>query len=506
MLHVFATLAGFETSAQIPTWSQDIAPILYQHCVKCHRDNGPGPFSLLYVDEAVANAWEIKHQVEDRHMPPWPADPSYRAFAYQNILTQEEIDAIVQWVMNDTPVGNLAEAPPIPDFPPGLSELNPIHHVVSMPPYTLQSNSDEYRWFAIENPNAETIYINAIEIVPGLPEFVHHADLAYDLTGYTFSLDNSTSLPGFNSSTGNPNYDMYINAWMAGGNIVRYPDNWGIAIPPGGHFVFEIHYGPGGQGQTDQTVMNLKFVTDTDNFRPVYPSWVMNGSPTAGPVIPANQVSWYNQQSSVFSSDRTMISICPHMHYLGESYKVWMETSEGDSIPLIYIPEWHFHWQMYYTFIYPQHIPAGARIKGRASYNNTTNNPHNPNNPPQNVYWGSQTTDEMFMTYAIMAFYQPGDENILMDSTLFVHPTTGLLRTGLDMYPNPASDYIYISPQGMGWEGAAVRVVDAMGRSIFQRQLEGPIDRFVLTGIPPGVYRVEVELNGRGASGLMVKL
>lgn len=492
--------------AQIPTWSQDVAPLLYAHCVKCHRDDGTGPFSLVYPAEAVNHAWEIKHQVEDRHMPPWPADPDYRHFAYEKRLTEAEIQTIVDWVMNDMPMGNLAEAPPVPVFPEGQSTIEGIDYTVAMSPYTLQSNSDEYRWFAIQNPLTETIYVNAIEIIPGLPAFVHHADLAYDVSGITAALDASTPLSGFNSSTGSPNYSMYMNAWMAGGNIAQYPDNWGIQVPPGGYFVFEIHYGPGGQGQTDQTVMNLNFVTNPANVRPVFPSWVTNGATGSAPYIPANQVSWYTQQSNVFQTDFTMVSICPHQHYLGKSFKVWLETQEGDSIPLIFIPDWHFHWQMYYTFVYPQHIPAGSRVKSLASYDNTTENEHNPNNPPQNVYWGSQTTDEMYMVYAIMAHYQPGDENLLMDSTLHISKSPLPLRPGIDLYPNPAKDYLYISPQGMDWPGADIQILDLTGKVARQFLLTSPAQRIDLADLPAGIYTIRARKGQRLAVGRIVKI
>jgi hypothetical protein len=465
ILFVFLGFFSFSgVRSQEYTWSNDVAEIIYEHCASCHHENGIGPFPLMTYADLVPIAWEIKHQVEDRHMPPWPADPNYRHFAYENYLSDEEIAIISQWVLDETPIGNLAQAPVPPVFENTESQLESIDLVLEMEPYTLQYNTDEYRWFTIENPFDDTIYVNAIEIIPGLPEVVHHADLSYDLSGNSYYYDQLDELSGFNSNTGSPNYDYYMNAWMAGGNVVKYPENWGIEVLPGSYFVFEIHYGPGGQGLTDLTKMNLKFVTNPDEVRPVYAQWITNGPDETGSYIPANEVSWYTQETGIFWTEYSMISICPHQHYLGASYKVWMETFQGDSIPLIYIPEWHFHWQMYYTFIYPQHIPFGAKIKTLASFDNTEYNEFNPNDPPENVYWGSSTTDEMLMVLAIWSPYEEGDENILMDSTFNNISSQDIQITGLDIYPNPGNTHIYLSVHDPDDIGTTFTIIDNCGR------------------------------------------
>ncbi|MDQ3099853.1 MAG: hypothetical protein M3R08_00580, partial [Bacteroidota bacterium] len=202
-----------------------------------------------------------------------------------------------------------------------------------------------------------------------------------------------------------PTYSYYMNAWQPGGNVVRYPPQWGIAVPPGSDFVIEIHYGPGAQGSIDSTRMNLEFVTGP-GIRPVSVGWLLDqGNMTDGPlVIPANTIQTFHQEYTV-PSDRSFVSICPHMHHVGVSYTVWYEYN-GDSIPLIDIPEWDFHWQRYYTFQMVQPIPAGAVIKSIGVYDNTSNNPHNPHTPPQNMYAGSTTDSEMFLTYFIWTNYQ----------------------------------------------------------------------------------------------------
>ncbi|MBL7942058.1 MAG: T9SS type A sorting domain-containing protein [Flavobacteriales bacterium] len=468
------------------TWSEDIAPILYDHCVHCHREGQIGPFPLYTYEEALAYDDEISEQVVTGTMPPWPANPEYRHFAYENLLTEEEKQKIALWVAAGSPEGDPDLAPGPPVYNEG-SQLDEVDMVLEMEPYTLQYNTDEYRWFTIENPFEETIYVNAIEVIPGLPEFVHHADLSYDMSGDSHYYDNLDPLSGFNGNTGSPNYDYYMNAWMAGGNVMQYPDGWGIEVLPGAYFVFEVHYGAGGQGQVDHTRMNLKLVDNPQDVRPVYASWLMNGAEEGGSFIPANEVSWYTQQSGVFWSERSLLTICPHQHMLGDSYRVWLETAEGDSIPLIDIPHWDFHWQMYYTFLYPQHVPVGSRVRAEASYDNTESNEHNPNDPPEHVYWGPNTTDEMMMVFSTWSPYMEGDENLLMDSTYVVSASSLTQEIELSVYPNPADDHFYIkSVPGI----AEVSLTDINGRIIWTEIGLGPVRRISCETLCQGIYNL----------------
>lgn len=140
-----------------------------------------------------------------------------------------------------------------------------------------------------------------------------------------------------------------------------------------------------------------------------------------------------------------MLAICPHMHLLGESYKVWMETPQGDSIPLIDIPDWQFRWQFYYNFQSPQYFPAGSVLKSIGQYDNTVNNPDNPNDPPETVYDGGLTTDEMFLCYFIYADYQPGDEELILDPDLITSVEDLTITEELAPWPNPTSSQLQLN-------------------------------------------------------------
>ena len=516
---VFLFSENYLAHAQAPDWSTDIAPIIYNHCSSCHHNGGIAPVALMSYADAVTNSQNIKIKVTTREMPPWPADPAYRHFAYEALLDSSEIAAISDWVDNGMSLGDTAFAPAPPVFSQSGSLLDTINMTLQIPPYTLQYNTDVYRYFAMHSGFTDTVYVSKIEVFPGLPQAVHHADIHYDLTGTSFYNDSITPLPGF---SGGLVSSYYMNAWQPGGNIVEYPPNWGIAVPPGADFVFEIHYGPGHIGLTDSTKMNLRFITNGGPIRPIHVGWLLNNPvPSQGPlVIPPNVITTFNQMSVQMSMARSFISICPHMHLLGKSYKVWFVSLTGDSVPLIDIPQWDFHWQKYYMFQQVQKIPAGARIYSVASYDNTVNNPHNPNTPPQTVYNGPTTEDEMLMTYFIWADYQPGDENIILDSTLLTVSSPEPVATEqqfFSVYPNPASEFIVISsefparPAGGGDKKIElVEIYDVLGEKCLRARLRTPNSQLQTTldvsGLPRGVYVVEVRTEKGILSKKFVKM
>lgn len=498
-----ACACAIPAAGQEPVWSPDVAGILYEHCSACHHEEGIAPFPLMGYADASEHAWAIAEQVASRHMPPWPADPSYRHFKDENVLTQEQIDAVVAWVLAGEPYGDPDLEPDPPVFAQGGSMLNSIDLQVAIPPYTLQYNTDEYRWFVVQNPFNETVYVNAIEVFPGLEDVVHHADISYDDTGASLANDEEDPLPGFNSTTGSPTYSYYMNAWQPGGNIARYPQGWGIAVPPNADFVLEIHYGPGAQGQVDSTVMNLEFVTGTD-VRPVSVGWLLGPAQmTDGPLyIPANTMRTFHQERTV-NATTSFISICPHMHNVGTSYRVWYEY-QGETVPLIDIPHWDFHWQKYYTFQQVQVIPAGAVIMSEGVYDNTVNNEHNPNDPPQDVWNGSTTADEMFLTYFSWTSYQPGDEDIVLDSTILVGLDPVAKPTSAwSLRPTLVADAFTLSGPGDEREVPIISIFDAAGRPVegFSHLPEMARTAIDVRQLVPGAYYVRIE-GQRGSRAL----
>ena len=263
---IFSIFALGQTAyTQLPTWVDDIAPLMHDHCARCHHVGGSGPMSLLTYEDVFFNASEALHAIQEGEMPPWPADPDYNHFVGENYLTDDEVALFQEWYETGMDYGDEEVVIEPPYFVPEGSNLESVDFVAAIPDYTLQSNNEEYRWFVIPTDFEETKYIQAVEVMPGLPAAVHHADIFVDVTGLSWQNDMMDPLPGFNGNTGWPTNTTYINAWQPGALPCRYPEGWGIPVPPGADLVIEIHYGPDFAGQIDNTVMNLEWV-DKVNF------------------------------------------------------------------------------------------------------------------------------------------------------------------------------------------------------------------------------------------------
>lgn len=481
----------------LPTWVDDVAPIVHTHCARCHHNGGPGPFPLLTYEDVFFTANMDVHVMQDGEMPPWPADPAYRHFVGENVLSAQDLEIFTEWYETGMAYGDESVVVELPQFGPQGSLLESVDFVADFEAYTLPSDAEEYRWFVVPTDFSETKYIQAVEVLPGLTGAVHHADIFVDATGESMALDQADPLPGFNSSTGWPTNTMYINAWQPGALPARYPDGWGIPVPPGADLVIEIHYGPNFGGEVDDTVMNLEWVDEPPaSIRPISVGWSLgNGAMTDGPLfIPAGEMATFHQEAVLFNSDKSLLSICPHMHLLGKSYKVWMETPEGDSIPLIDIPQWHFEWQFYYRFLSPVHVPAGTVFKTKGVYDNTVWNPLNPNDPPLDVGYGSLTTDEMFLVYLIWANYHEGDEDLVFGTVeeevdRMPEIQNGSLSHALRVTPNPTT-----SRATVHWDGALparLTVRDMRGRLMWAGPVSSETHYLDATGWQKGNYVVQ---------------
>lgn len=489
-------ILGSSLFAQNPTWV-DVAPIIYENCSSCHHEGAIAPFPLMSYADAASWWFEIKHEITERKMPPWPPNPAFRHFANETYLTEEERDLILAWTETGLIEGDPSLAPLAPEFPEGGIFLDTIDFHIDLPAYTLQFETDELRWFSVSNPFDDTIYINKLEVLPGLEEVVHHVDLYYDLSLTSAQNDLLDTLPGFNSSTGSPNIDFYINAWQPGAAQARYPKNWGIMVPPNADFMVEIHYGPDGQGKVDETDLFLQFTRKEDIERAVRISWYLGHTAPSlvdGPLfIPADSISTFHQESNPLPRDMSLIAICPHMHFLGATYKVWAETPDQMTIPLIDIDKWDFHWQKYYYFKKVQKIPAGSIIYSEASFNNTMSNHDNPSIPPIDVGLGQSTEDEMLLCLFIYADYEEGDEFINMEENFVLeYPSADYETSALDIQisPNPVRDILFVEVEDSLDE--TFEIFDTQGKSVrlFKKRSDGQYD---LSDLKSGIYFLHLE-------------
>lgn len=500
--------------AQTPTWSNKIAAIFYNNCTSCHRDGGIGTFPIITYTDAASHSLTIKDKVQSKLMPPWKPDPTYKHFKDERFLTATEIADIADWVDNGTPAGDLSTAPSPPVFPVG-SQMVSIDQTITTPRFTITSTVDQYRSFVIPSGILTDKFLHQIEYLPGNGSIVHHIVLYKDPSNYSDSLDRLDTIPGFDSYGSvavSPNA-TFLGAWAPGSGIFNIPTNFGIKVDAYSDYVIEIHYAPGSAGQTDSSVLNLKYTNDP-TVREVYVDAILNHftSLTNGPIniAPNTQKMYYEDEFIPLGYDFSMLAVFPHMHRVGTSFKIWdYVPATNDTVPIINIPKWDFHWQGFYTLQKIMKVPGQTHLQAKALYDNTSGNHDNPFSPPQWITAGEHTTQEMMLAFFAYTQYRPGDENIILDSAVLYAGVQKMSTETeeISIYPNPATAQITIQIQAMLSGSYQVDFINSQGQQVkrFQQSVldQSPINIPVdISDLAVGVYTVSVT-NANGVRQMM---
>jgi len=399
-------------SAQNPTYSEDIAPIIYNKCLQCHHSGGIAPLSLETYADAISNAGMIQHVTSSGEMPPWLPDTLFQDYAYENTLDINEISIILDWVLNGVPIGDTSLLPPFPSFS-NTSNLGPADLEIQIPTYSsnANTNSDDYVCFSIPSGLTQDRKVRAIEVIPGNIQIVHHVLVSIDEYG-----SSSTSI---NPNCMAPQGDQVVS-YVPGSVPLEFPmdslNKFGVEIPAYSNVVLGMHYPEGSFGQIDSTKVKFYFYPQNTNIRAINTEYLINeGLPPDPPFfLPPNQITQMSSSYGPIMNDISLMSIFPHMHLLGKQMLCYAVTPTNDTINLIRINKWDFEWQGTYLFKKFLKIPAGSIIYASGSYDNTASI-SNPN--PVLVQSGLNTQDEMFVFIFQFLDYQQGDENILLENT-----------------------------------------------------------------------------------------
>lgn len=462
-------------SAQEVTYARDIAPVIYQHCTSCHRSGEIAPFPLTNYNEVSNYGPFIRHVTSIRYMPPWKPERGIRHYQKENYLTDEQIALIGNWVDQGMKYGDPADEPELPEFPEG-SQVGTPDLVVSFAQSYVHKGTgiDEYRYFVIPTHLTEDKYLTALEIRPGNKKIVHHTLVWADSTGESKALDDATPEYGYegNSGAAASNLNNQLPGYVPGQKPIVYTDGLAIRIPKGSDLLLQMHYAPSFSDESDSTSINLFFSKEPPT-RAVQ-SFVMVPLPQIINelfIIPANQVKTFHGKIPI-PAKTTLLGLAPHSHLLGKNWDIFAVKPGNDTVRLMKINEWDFNWQGSYSFVRPVILPAGSELHAIATYDNTTSNINNPNDPPKLVSWGEKTSDEMYYLPLIYMNYQPGDENLVFDdeSLSVARPEKENDGTVLyPVYPNPASDETNVYFTLHKTEKISIRIFDQSGRLVEEK-------------------------------------
>lgn len=390
------------TPPQPITFSDRIAPILYANCVVCHRPGEAAPFSLITYDDVRNRGALIARVTGSRYMPPWHAEHGYGEFKDERRLTDDEIADIAAWVKQGMPGGDPASMPAVPRFPDGW-HLGQPDLILEMPAaFELPAGGpDMFRNFVIPTGLTEDKWVRAIEIRPSARKVVHHVLFAYDSSDASRTLDGADGRPGYASSmapiglVGGSASTGGLGGWAVGAPAFVMPDGHAMKLPKASDFILQTHFHLSGKPESERSRVGLYFADkapDTNLIDIPLPPLFGFG---AGLTIPAGVRDYTLEDALTLPVDVNAYGLYAHAHYIAKEIRATATLPDGTATPLIWIRDWDFNWQDPYIYKTPVLLPAGTRIDVRFVYDNSAENPRNPNVPPKDVLWGEDTFDEM---------------------------------------------------------------------------------------------------------------
>jgi hypothetical protein len=416
MAALVAALVGAVGSADpspdARTFSRDVLPILQRHCQTCHRPGEVAPMSFLTYESTRPWAKAIKEAVLTKKMPPWPADRRYGHFANDRTLKTDEIDTLVAWVNGGVVQGDPKDSPAPVRWKEGWTI--PPDVVVSMPkPFPVPAKGVlELTSFTLPSGFTRDTWITSIEIRPGNPAVVHHVsveivphdDVVYGEARSQAKQRNSAGVQ-VDHVRKKDRFGRLMGleaTFDPGAEPVDYrPYHAGKLVPAGSDLVIQMHYTTTGTATEDQTRIGFTVAKEKPQrqFITLIPTALRDGAHFH---IPARAANWESRTAVEFHDDVEIAWLMPHMHLRGKDMTYVLVNPHGEKQTLLSV-QWDFNWQMGYRLAIPIAAPKGSRLEVVAHFDNSINNPFNPD-PNTDVWWGDQTWEEMMVPwFAVLA-------------------------------------------------------------------------------------------------------
>lgn len=405
-----------------PVYTKDVAPILFKHCVQCHKPKDIAPMSFLDYKSTRPWAKSIREAVLSKKMPPWFADPKHGEFSNDPSLTQAEIQTIKQWADSGASEGDVKDMPKTPVYAGGWQLGKPDIVVDIGTDHTVQPGNDAYEHFVVPSNLKEGVWIRAAEIKPGNRQVVHHVHvvIVQDGKAPSVSTKGMPALDQFFLKEGNmtrlkmdapvvndgcasdiPNLP-YLRGFQEGGLAAFlpgrppdvFPEGTAKWVPAGARLEFIIHYAKvAGQPQTDRTSIGF-YLAPGPPERPLRRLDLRNFFFS----IPAGAPNQEVRRCYDAESDKLLLSFTPHFHYRGKDVRYEIVEPNGKRETLLHVPNYNFEWQLVYRLKEPKLLRKGNRLMVTVHYDNSPNNRANPD-ATKVVRWGDKSEEEMMTSW-----------------------------------------------------------------------------------------------------------
>jgi hypothetical protein len=385
----------------VPTFYKDVLPILQDKCQSCHRSGEAAPMPLVTYGQTRPWAGKIAAAAEMKMMPPWFADPRYGEFSNDPSLSAEAIATLAAWQKAGAPAGDAGDAPAPRQWNEGWNIPQP-DAVLAMPkPVQIPARGEvEYTYEIVPTHFAGDRWVQMVEVRPSSAAHVHHAVVYIRPPDSAWLRHAPVSEPFTASTLGDAEERRQAHETTSDLLLVyapgSAPDRWadGMAkfLPAGSDLVFQMHYTSNGEAASDQTSVGLVFAKKPPKQRVV--TLQLNNHAL---MIPPGADDFRVEVQGTLPNDATLLSLFPHMHLRGKRFEYDIVHDDGSVETLLRV-NYHFHWQLSYKLAEPRELKAGTKLRAVAWYDNSKNNPHNPD-PDKLVTWGDQTSQEMMVGF-----------------------------------------------------------------------------------------------------------
>lgn len=392
------------------TFYRDVLPIVQEHCQGCHRPGEVGPMAFGSYEQTRPWAKAIKQAVLLKKMPPWNADAPAGRFANDPRLTEQETAKLAAWADAGAPAGESKDAPPPAKFADGWSIDQPDQIFEVPVPFQIPARGTlEYTYVIVPTGFKEDRWIAQVEVRPGNRAVVHHANVyirepnskwlrEYPMGKLFIPEERGERVgTGGSSSAGASVREQVIAGYAPGRPAKQVPDGYAMLIPAGSDLVFQLHYTTNGTPTTDITRIGFVYAKQTPKKRVIRVQ-----ASNAGFVIPPGADNYPVAGTAALGVECELLNVYPHMHLRGKSMTLSAVYPTGEREEFVRVPHYDFNWQLVYELNKPRILPKGTLLKADATFDNSPNNPTNPD-PKASVRWGDQSWNEMMVGFFDLA-------------------------------------------------------------------------------------------------------
>lgn len=376
------------------SYSEEIAPMLAENCVACHREGGIGPWAMTDYNMVRGFSLMIREVVRTKRMPPWHADPTIGHFSNDRSLSVEQTQHLVHWIEAGSPRG---EGPDLlaeidhewGDWAVHEPELGEPDYIIDIPAAEIPATGVvDYKYHFVQNSIDEDVWVKAAEILPGDRAVLHHVITSYG------EMETEGRRKGRLKREGQAGLRGYVPGMVS----QHFPEDTGVYLPADATIEFQVHYTTNGKATVDESKLGIWVYDEPPEYQ-VFSLILANGQIK----IPAHAKNHKETAERVIPKPAIVYNMLPHAHFRGKASQFSVVYPDGTEEILLDVPDYDFNWQTTYVLAEPKYLPAGSKIVHTTWWDNSAQNPANPD-PTIEVTWGEQSFEEMLFGAILMRF------------------------------------------------------------------------------------------------------